>query len=172
MSSTPSKRYVTGADLSSRGEPYLWSMGGALALGLIMIFGFLALVAWNGFVTFYPKPVEVLRLKDGTLVAGEPTRSEMYRLPKTELDSLDEQARKSVQENKGFGLRTLYRTGNFDLYNEDFVWVSEFKVAERTEPKNIYFIERTEWGPFIGSLQTLMVKGEKLTAGLLTPDRL
>ncbi len=172
MSSTPSKRYVTGADLSSRGEPYLWSMGGALALGLIMIFGFLALVAWNGFVTFYPKPVEVLRLKDGTLVAGEPTRSEMYRLPKTELDSLDEQARKSVQENKGFGLRTLYRTGNFDLYNEDFVWVSEFKVAERTEPKNMYFVERTEWGPFIGSLEALMVKGEKLTAGLLTPDRL
>jgi len=170
MSSTPSKRYVTGADLSSRGEPYLWSMGGALALGLIMIFGFLALVAWNGLVTFYPKPVEVLRLKDGTLVAGEPTRSEMYRLPKTELDSLDEQARKSVQENKGFGLRTLYRTGNFDLYNEDFVWVSEFKVAERTEPKNMYFVERTEWGPFIGSLEALMVKGEKLTAGLLTPD--
>jgi phosphate transport system permease protein len=147
-------------------------MGGALALGLIMIFGFLALVAWNGFVTFYPKPVEVLRLEDGTLVAGEPTRSEMYRLPKTELDSLDEQARKSVQENKGFGLRTLYRTGNFDLYNEDFVWVSEFKVAERTEPKNMYFVERTEWGPFIGSLEALMVKGEKLTAGLLTPDRL
>jgi phosphate transport system permease protein len=172
MSSSPSKKTVTGADLSSRGEPYLWSMGGALALGLIMIFGFLLLVAWNGLVTFYPKPVEVLRLKDGAIVAGEPTRSEMYRLPKTELDSLDEQARKSVQENKGFGLRTLYRTGNFDLYNEDFLWVPEFKVAERTEPKNMYFVERTEWGPFIGSLDALMVKGEKLTAGLLTPDRL
>ena len=142
MSSTPSKRYVTGADLSSRGEPYLWSMGGALALGLIMIFGFLALVAWNGFVTFYPKPVEVLRLKDGAMVAGEPTRSEMYRLPKNELDSLDEQARKSVQENKGFGLRTLYRTGNFDLYNEDFVWVSKFKIAERSSTQNP-FLYRT-----------------------------
>ncbi len=172
MSSTPSKRYVTGADLSSRGEPYLWSMGGALALGLIMIFGFLALVVWNGFVTFYPKPVEVLRLKDGTLVAGEPTRSEMYKLPKNELDSLDEQARKSVQENKGFGLRTLYRTGNFDLYNEDFVWVSEFKVAERSTPKNVFFIERVEWGPFIGALQTLRVKGEDLPAGSFTLNRL
>ena len=172
MSSTPSKRYVTGADLSSRGEPYLWSMGGALALGLIMIFGFLALVAWNGFVTFYPKPVEVLRLKDGTLLAGEPTRSEMYRLPKTELDSLDEQARKSVQENKGFGLRTLYRTGNFDLYNEDFVWVSEFKVAERSTPKTVFFIERVEWGPFIGALQTLRVKGQDLPAGSFTLNRL
>jgi phosphate transport system permease protein len=69
MSSTPSKRTATGADLSSRGEPYLWGMGGALALGLIMIFGFLVLVAWNGLVTFYPKPVEVLRLKDGFMVA-------------------------------------------------------------------------------------------------------
>jgi phosphate transport system permease protein len=172
MSSSPSKRTVTGADLSSRGEPYLWSMGGALALGLIMIFGFLLLVAWNGLVTFYPKPVEVLRLKDGSMVAGEPTRSEMYRLPKQELDSLDEKARRTVQENNGFGLRTLYRTGNYDLYNEDFLWVPAFKVAEGTEPKNMYFVERTEWGPFIGTLEALMVKGENLTAGLLTPDRL
>jgi phosphate transport system permease protein len=106
------------------------------------------------------------------MVAGEPTRSEMYRLPKTELDSLDEQARKSVQENKGFGLRTLYRTGNFDLYNEDFVWVSEFKVAERSTPKTVFFIERVEWGPFIGALQTLRVKGEDLPAGSFTLNRL
>jgi phosphate transport system permease protein len=147
-------------------------MGGALALGLIMIFGFLAMVAWNGFVTFYPKPVEVLRLKDGSMVAGEPTRSEMYRLPKNELDSLDERSRNSVQENKGFGLRTLYRTGNFDLYNEDFVWVSEFRVVERSEPKTVFFIERMEWGPFIGLLQTLSVKGEDLVGGSFTLDRL
>jgi phosphate transport system permease protein len=147
-------------------------MGGALALGLIMIFGFLVLVAWNGFVTFYPKPVEVLRLKDGSMVAGEPTRSEMYRLPKQELDSLEERARKAVQENKGFGRRTLYRTGNFDLYNEDFLWISEFKVAERSAPETIFFIERMEWGPFIGLLQTLTVRGENLAAGSITLDRL
>jgi phosphate transport system permease protein len=147
-------------------------MGGALALGLLMIFGFLALVAWNGFITFYPKPVEVLRLKDGTMVAGEPTRSEMYRLPKGELDSLDQKARKAVQEDKGLGRRTLYRTGNFDLYNEDFVWVSDFKIMERSQPKTILFIERMEWGPFIGLLQTLTVKGEKLAAGSFTLDRL
>jgi phosphate transport system permease protein len=172
MSSSPSKRTVSGADLSSRGEPYLWSMGGALALGLIMIFGFLLLVAWNGFVTFYPKSVEVLRLKDGSMVAGEPTRSETYRLPKQELDSLDEKARNAVRENKGFGLRTLYRTGNFDLYNEDFLWVPEFRITERLTPKEYFFIERVEWGPFIGSLEALIVKGEKLAAGLLTPARL
>ena len=172
MSSTPSKRKATGADLPSRGEPYLWGMGGALALGLIMIFGFLTLVAWNGFITFYPKPVEVLRLTDGSMVAGEPTRSEMYRLPKGELDSLEERARKAVQENKGFGRRTLYRTGNFDLYNEDFLWVSDFKVRERSEPKTILFIERIEWGPFIGVLQSLSVRGETLSAGSFTLDRL
>jgi phosphate transport system permease protein len=147
-------------------------MGGALALGLLMIFGFLALVAWNGFVTFYPKPVEVIRLKDGAMVAGEPSRSEMYRLPKNELDSLDERSRQSVQENQGFGLRTLYRTGNFDLYNEDFVWVSEFKIAERSTPRTVFFIERVEWGPFIGFVQTLRVKGENLAPGSFTPDRL
>jgi phosphate transport system permease protein len=172
MSSTPTKRTVTGADLASRGEPHLWSMGGALALGLIMIFGFLALVAWNGFVTFYPKPVEVLRLKDGALVAGEPTRSEMYRLPKNELDSLEEKARQAVQAQHGFGLRTLYRTGNFDLYNEDFVWISEFRIAKRSTPKEFFFIERLEWGPFIGVLKALTAKGETLPAESLAQARL
>jgi phosphate transport system permease protein len=67
---------------------------------------------------------------------------------------------------------TLYRTGNFDLYNEDFLWVSEFKVRERSEPKTILFIERVEWGPFIGLLQALAVKGEKFAAGSFTLDRL
>jgi phosphate transport system permease protein len=172
MASTPSKRTVTGADLSSRGEPYLWSMGGALALGVLMIFGFLLLVAWNGFVTFYPKPVEVLRLKDATLVAGEPIRSEMYRLPKNELDILDDRARQGVQEQHGFGLRTLYRTGNFDLYNEDFLWVSEFKIAERSTPRSIFFMERMEWGPFIGFVETLRLRGENLAWGSVELVRL
>ena len=172
MSATPSKRTVTGADLSSRGEPYLWGMGGALALGLIMIFGFLILIAWNGFVTFYPKPIEVLKLRDGSLVAGEPSRSEMYRLPRHELDSLEEKSRGEVMDNHGFGLRTLYRTGNFDLYNEDFVWVSEHNIIERSAPETALFIERMEWGPFIGFVQALTVKGDRFAAGAIAPDRL
>ena len=48
-----STRRIT--DLRARGEPFTWMLGGALALGIVMIIGFLALVLWNGFWTFVPK---------------------------------------------------------------------------------------------------------------------
>ena len=62
------------ADLSAVGEPALWGFGGALAIGSILIAGFLAIITWNGVTTFWPKPIERLTLVDGTVLAGEPTR--------------------------------------------------------------------------------------------------
>src|SRR3970282_591908 len=67
------------ADLSATGEPFLWAFGGALALGIILIACFLAMIFWNGIVTFWPKPIEVVTLADGTKVAGEPSRVELFR---------------------------------------------------------------------------------------------
>ena len=63
-------------DLRARGEPFTWLLGGSLAFGVVMIIGFLMLVLWNGFVTFIPKPVAVVTTNDGTVIAGEPFRSE------------------------------------------------------------------------------------------------
>jgi phosphate transport system permease protein len=164
MTTREGKKKATGADLSARGEPFLWGMGGALALGLAMILGFLVLVVWNGISTFYPKPVEVVHLKDGTLVAGEPTRSERYRVPKHELEGMDKESRAAVMEDGGYGHRTLYRTGNFDLYNEDFVWVSSHNIREVQRPAPMLFIERVEWGPFIGTVKTLVLRDKTIEA--------
>ena len=149
-----------GSDLSARGEPFIWSLGGALALGILMVFGFLVLVFWNGLVTFYPKPIEVVTLRDGAVLAGEPTRSEVYR-PGTEiLNSLDETQRKAIVENDGYAGRTLYRTGNFDFYNEDYRWVPDFQIKEVTTPGDIFFLERVEWGPFVGRIQRVNLNKE------------
>ena len=74
-----SRNALTGANLTARGEPFLWGMGGALVLGILMIMGFLLLIFWNGITTFYPKPIQVVTLKDSSLVAGEPTRHDLYK---------------------------------------------------------------------------------------------
>ena len=137
-----------------------------------MIFGFLALVAWNGFVTFDPGPWRFSVSKTVGWWPGSRPVPKCTGFRRTSSTAWREKPGKSVQENKGFGLRTLYKTGNFDLYNEDFVWVSEFKITERSAPKTVFFIERVEWGPFIGFLQTLTVKGEKLAAGSFPLNRL
>ena len=167
-----SKKGGTGSDLSARGEPFLWGMGGALGLGLAMIFGFLLIVAWNGVITFYPKPIQVLTLKDHSLLAGEPVRSEVYKPSRQELEEIDEASRNAILNNKGFAERTLYRIGNFDLYNEDFAWVPFYKVKSMTRPEKMVLVERAEWGPFIGTVEGLVIRGERLAPGAVGVARI
>lgn len=145
------------ADLSAVGEPALWAFGGALALGIILIAGFLFMIFWNGIVTFWPKPIEVVTLLDGTVVAGEPTRSGRYRPGDNVLERLTDAQRAFVEGNGGFSDRTLYRTANFDLYGDDFRWVSDFEVDRIERPSGLYLFERQEWGPFVGRPAGLVI---------------
>ena len=159
-------------DFKARGEPFIWIMGGALALGVLMIIGFLALVLWNGIVTFYPGPVEVVTLKNSQRIAGEPFRSESFRPSEEQLKGLDTESRRTIQASGGFAYRTLYRIGNFDIYNEDFKWAVAHQVARAETPPGIFFVERREWGPFIGFVKALTldgrpIPGEKISLGEL-----
>ena len=151
-----------GVALSAQGEPFLWALGGALALGIVMIVGFLLMVMWNGAVTFVPKPVAVVTLTDGKVVAGEEFRTEKFRPSPELLAGLPADARKIIAEDDGFARRALYRTGNFDFYNEDFRWISEYEVAKTEFPKDVIFTERLEWGPFIGRIKGVSVAGAPL----------
>ncbi len=146
-------------DFKARGEPFLWGLGGALAIGIIMIIGFVVLIVYNGFLTFYPKPIEKVVLKTRTVLAGELTRSEVYRPGPEVLENLSEQDRQLVEANRGHVKRNLYRTGNYDLYNEDFRWVPDYAIAKIEHPKDLVFLERIEWGPFIGTIKSADFNG-------------
>ena len=159
-------------DFKARGEPFVWIMGGALALGVLMIVGFLALVLWNGIVTFYPGPVEVVTLKNGQRMAGEPFRSESFRPSAEQLKGVDAESRRAIQEADGFASRTLYRIGNFDIYNEDFKWAVAHQVAKTETPPGIFFVERREWGPFIGFIKTLILNGRRIPSEKVSLDEL
>ena len=159
-------------DFKARGEPFVWIMGGALALGVLMIVGFLALVLWNGIVTFYPGPVEVVTLKNGGRMAGEPFRSESFRPSEEQLKGVDAESRRAIREADGFASRTLYRIGNFDIYNEDFKWAVAHQVAKTETPPGIFFVERREWGPFIGFIKTLILNGRRIPSEKVSLDEL
>ncbi len=151
---------VLSADLSAVGEPALWAFGGALALGIILIAAFLAMVAWNGFSTFWPKPIAQVELRDGTLLAGEPTRHNRFRPGDNVLATLDDEQRAFVEANDGFSDRTLYKTANYDLYGDDFRWVADFEVAEVTYPEDFHLFQRQQWGDFVGRVAGLVIDGE------------
>jgi phosphate transport system permease protein len=154
-----SKPTIRMTDLRARGEPFTWILGGALALGCAMVISFLLMVAWNGVTTFVPKDVVVVTTADGTVTAGEPTRSEAYRPAPDAVQKLSPEIQKQIADNEGFTSRTLYRTGNYDIYNEDFRWVSDFDVVKTDTPKDILFAERVEWGPLIGRIKSITVDG-------------
>lgn len=139
-------------DLRAEGEPWTWVLGGALALGIVMVLGLLVLVFWNGAVTFWPRPIEVVTLADGSRIAGEPTRSQTFRPGPQVLAPLPEARRAEIEANDGLAERTLYRTGNYDLYGDDFRWVADFERGASERPRDMVLIERMEWGVFVGRI--------------------
>jgi phosphate transport system permease protein len=155
-------RSTRASDLAAYGEPHLWMLGGALALGIVMVVGFLILVAWNGVDTFLPRPVAVVSLTDGKLVAGEPSRAEVFRVPIDRLATLPPETQNRIKSDNGHARRTIYRTGNYDLTNEDFQWIADFEIREKSYPKDMIFAERLEWGPFVGRVKAVTVNGAPL----------
>jgi len=158
--------------LRAMGEPFLWGLGGALALGVLMIAGFLLLVFWNGAVTFWPKPIEVVHMADGNVVAGEPTRRESFRVPVDQVRTLDASKQAKISRDEGLAVRSLFRTGNYDIYNEDFRWVPTYDVVEVELPGDMMMFERLEWGVFIGRIKSLNVDGRIIDRANITSEEL
>lgn len=159
--------------LAARGEPFVWLTGSGLAAAVVMIAALLLLVVISGAVTFWPKRIARFELRDGRIVTGEITREETYRVDDRTRDILDPQTRKSLDARGGSAQRRLLRTGNYDLYGEDFVWVSDFDIARETYPSDVWMIERREWGPAIARPEALIddqqrVTGERLRAAFVT----
>jgi phosphate transport system permease protein len=160
------------ADISAVGEPALWAFGGALCLGLLLVVGFLLLIFWNGITTFWPGPIEQVTLRDGTVVAGEPRRDELYRPGPRILESIPQSDRDRIAASEGFENRVLYRVGNYDLSGEDFRWVSDFEMDSTATPGDLYLFERQEWGTFVGRIVGVVLDERKVELASLGYEQL
>jgi len=158
---------VRALDLRATGEPFNWALGGALAFGIILIVGFLLLVFWNGIATFYPRPIQVLTLADGKVVAGPIRRAEEYRAQASELAPLSPEWQARIRANDGYVERRLVQIGNYDLYNEDFMWVPEYRIQSVATPPDVMLIERIEWGVFIGRIKEVNLDGVTTAGSVL-----
>ena len=127
----------------------IWLTGSALGICLLMIFGLLGVILVNGLGIFWPKAVEKVTIKDGTVWAGELAQRQAIPNP-GEPDHLEK-------------YRLQLKVGNRDLYGFDFNWVNESEIASRERPPGVFLVERSEYGPLIGT-PIAITEGEREVA--------
>lgn len=126
--------------LAARAEPVIWLTGAAMAICVAMIVSLLGFIAWNGTVTFWPRPVVQIATAEGSRM-GEVTRIERYHPVAADGNASDRLVR-----------RRLLRTGNYELTNTHFQWISDDDIAPEgeTRPEWAIVVERQAWGRFYG----------------------
>jgi phosphate transport system permease protein len=166
----PARRAKSRSALLAHGLPLVWLNGGALAVCLAMILGLLLLIFYQGFVSFWPGPLVEVRTVDGKVYLGEVSRTETYRPSAEVIDALPEaaraKARAELQNNGGLATRWQLRTGNFDLTQTHFHWVSDFEIVSETRPEWALVVERsTDDGRFYGFPKTFLRDGQEEATG-------
>jgi len=157
------------SSLLAAGEPMIWLTGGAMLVCLAMILGLLALVAFQGFSTFWPAPIVRIETLGGEVLVGEVTRHDTYRPGDQAFQDLPAEevarAQAAVAAAGGSAARRLVRTGNYDLTGEHFNWVSDFEITAETAPEWALLFERMAWGRFYGEPRRFLLDGETVADG-------
>jgi phosphate transport system permease protein len=159
------------ANLLAHGTPMVWLTGGAMTICLLMIAALLVFVAYQGVVTLWPVPVVQVRTVTGQVFMGEVTRGDRYRPEKTVIESLPPniigRVREGLEKEGGWSDRRLIRTGNYELTNEHFNWVSDFEIEPSAEsnPEWAVVFERLAWGRFYGVPTAFLIDDKALAGG-------
>jgi len=130
------------------GDPWIWMIGGALSVSVIMVAGLLLLIAVRGFGHFWPAALVEITVTetDGSqsVLLGERVESET--LPADRI----REAGRFVDDDTLVVTRHLFKVGNRDLTGRDFVWYLDEQLSDWRYPDDAMMVERREWGNFYG----------------------
>ena len=130
---------------------------------LIMVFGLLGLIMFEGLGHFWPKNSVMLEMKSansevryelGEIVDRETVPAEQVRALGT-----------FVPEGQAAVDRILLKTGNRDVVGFDFHWYATTEFTSLEYPLAAFTAEREEWGNFYGFAKGLEQEGQKLNLG-------
>ena len=146
----PAPAARTAAASAARGRPFIALCGGALGFCLLLVIGQVVLIGWQGLAHFWQSDLELVVLDDGARLLGEVTARETFdpqgTAPGSELPT-----------------RIQLHVANRDVGANDFVWVEERRIVERTRPADAALLERVEWGNFHGFVRRVR-RGDAVVA--------
>ncbi|MGB0514544.1 MAG: phosphate ABC transporter permease PstA, partial [Wenzhouxiangellaceae bacterium] len=142
------------------GDPWIWMIGGGLAVSLIMVVGLLLLIAVRGFGHFWPSPILETTIIDeqgesqtilGVMVRSETLPAERIR-----------ESGQSIPADQTLVTRHLIKLGNRDLTGRDFAWFLDSSLGDLEYPVDAVMLERREWGNFYGFARALERGDERI----------
>ena len=134
---------------AAKGEPFVWLTAMGLAVGLIMVVGLLGIIISNGLPVFWPSRVLEFQFKPGISnpvpqggekIVGELVQKRLKRIPVLNAQGILKADQTELQ----------VFVGNKDTYGLNFAFANQGDIAAVTEPKDIYRIERLEYGIAFG----------------------
>ncbi len=131
---------------AGRGEPMVWLSLLALGLCVTMIVALVGLIISQGMTTFWPGPIQQITLQSGETLLGVPVRTELIDAPSSE----------STESVEPTVERTLYRVGNKEFTGQPFRWIPKPEIASIEFPSDAVLVERTEWGVWLGRLESII----------------
>ncbi len=144
------------------GDPWIWLIGGAVSISLIMVIGLLLLIAVRGLGHFWQPPIVETVFHD----RGEEVRIlGVIRESETVPAQVVREAGFEVPEEQLLVTRHLFHLGNRDLTGRDFQWFIEETMGEFSQPADAIVLERREWGDFFGYLESIKEDGAVIAEG-------
>ncbi len=142
------------------GDPWIWLIGGAVSISIIMVVGLLLLIAVRGLGHFWQSPIVETTFHDegqeivvlGTIRSTETVTAQAVR-----------EAGFDVPEDQELVTRYLFHLGNRDLTGRDFQWFIGDFLEEFRYPEDAIMLERREWGNFFGYLAAVK-EGDQIVA--------
>ena len=144
------------------GEVNIWLASIGLSLGLIMIFGLLGIIVFNGLEAFWPKTIHELTLAPSSkeeqplvLYAGI-TKDQTRHVPAD--PAHPGSTAKDVREYQLF-------TGSKESYGQSYRYVDAHNVTASATPKGLLCLERMEGGKaLVKPLELKLASGETIPA--------
>ncbi len=144
------------------GDPWIWLIGGAVSISVVMVVGLLLLIGVRGLGHFWQPPiVEATQTVDGEerVILGT------VRTTETVTAQTVREAGIEVPKDQEVVTRYLFHLGNRDVTGRDFEWFVGDLLSEFRYPEDAIMLERQEWGNFYGYLVAVKERGEVVAEG-------